>query len=290
MALIMRNSFGSILVFLALLHLSNTSRASETSVAKPQFKSVIYIVLENTNYKNALKQPFLSKLTKLGALFTQCRAEAHPSQPNYIAMIAGDTLGVRGDGEANLEGNQLGDLLNKKGLTWKAYAEDYPGNCFLGMTSGKYARKHVPFLSFKSVQNSASECAKVVNANEFAKDLSNQKLPNLSYYVPNLNHDGHDTNITVADQWLSQTFGDKIADPNFMKDTLIVITFDESELFFSSSNQIYTVFVGANVTPGATVTSPTSHYSILKTIEDNFALGDLGRNDAKTPSVLGIWR
>ncbi len=257
--------------------------------AEPNFKRVIMVVLENTKYKNALIQPFLAKLTEQGALLNNCHAEWHPSQPNYVAMIAGSRMGVWNDKTVDINGTHLGNLLNEKGISWKVYAEDYPGNCFLGKKAGKYVRRHVPFLNFKNVQSNPEECAKIVNAEEFNKDVSNDALPSFSLYVPNLDHDGHDTNVAVADRWMSQTFGDKFSNPEFMKDTLFVVTFDESNLL-SLKNQIFTVFVGANVIPGSIVPERTSHYSILKTIEDGFQLGSLGRRDSTTPSVQHIWR
>jgi hypothetical protein len=253
------------------------------------FKRAIIVVLENTNYDVAIQQPIFAKLASEGSLFTQFMAEGHPSQPNYIAMIAGDTLGVRNDSPVNLNANHLGNLLTAKGLDWKLYAEDLPSNCFLGTTSGKYARKHVPFLSFLNVQQNPAECAKVVNASEFQKDLANNKVPAFSMYIPNLDNDGHDTGADYAAQWFSNAFGGVLSNSKFMKDTLIIVTFDESEKILQK-NQVYTVMLGANVIPGSKVDTLTSHYSVLRTIEDNFSLGNLGKNDAQATSVKGIWQ
>ena len=47
-------------------------------------------VLENENAGDALEQPFLKRLAERGAYFTAWSAITHPSQPNYIAMTAGD--------------------------------------------------------------------------------------------------------------------------------------------------------------------------------------------------------
>src|SRR5471030_910061 len=104
--------------------------ASAASPTLPSFKKAMVIVLENTDYDEALKQSFLSSLLKQGAGFTHYLAVTHPSQPNYIAMIAGDTIGVSEDSNVDLKGKNLADLLEAKGLSWKVYAEDYPGNCY----------------------------------------------------------------------------------------------------------------------------------------------------------------
>src|ERR1700676_4302528 len=155
--------------FPALLATSSSGASLEPATAtvsplrpdEPQAK-IMMVVLENTNYDAALHQPFLAALAKRGALLANFTAEAHPSQPNYIALISGATHGVTSDANVSLEGRQIGDLLEAKGLQWKAYAEGYPGNCFLGTEHGTYVRKHLPFLSFKSVQNDQQRCARIV--------------------------------------------------------------------------------------------------------------------------------
>jgi hypothetical protein len=253
------------------------------------FKKVLVIVLENTDYQVALKQPFLARLIQQGAVFKNFSSETHPSLPNYIAMISGDTMGIRDDDDYVLKVDHLGNLLEKKGLTWKNYAEDYPGNCFQGSTHALFARKHVPFLSFQNVLNNPQECANVVNSSQFQKDVDAATLPTFSMYVPNLNNDGHDTDTAFADRWLKKEFGEKLTDPGFLKNLLVVITFDES-LDYRGPNQILTIFLGSGVQPGSVVTSPTNHYDVLRTIEDNFGLGNLGRGDAKAKSITGIWK
>jgi hypothetical protein len=255
----------------------------------PAFKKVLLIVLENTDYSHASKQPFLKNLISRGTVFMNFLAESHPSLPNYIAMIAGDTMGIRDDGAYSLKGDHLGSLLEKKGLSWKAYAEDYPGNCFLGDFQGPFARKHVAFLNFENVLKSPKECANVVNASQFKSDADSGNLPTFSMYTPNLNNDGHDTNATYADRWLLKEFGEKLLDPKFTKDLLVVITFDES-LKYSGPNRILTLFLGSNVIPGSIVTAKTNHYDVLRTIEDTFQLGNLGRGDATASSITGIWK
>src|SRR5262249_14553542 len=154
-----------------------------------------------------------------------------------------------------LDALHIGDLLDSKGLAWKSYAEDYPGNCFLA-GSGDYARKHEPFISFRSVQSNSLQCAKIVPATQFWTDAAANKLPAYSFYVPNQKNDGHDTGVGFADNWLKNTFGPMMSDPNVLKDTLFIVTFDED-----SGNNVYTVFVGAAVKPGFLSNVTYTHYS-----------------------------
>ncbi|MGZ3697455.1 MAG: alkaline phosphatase family protein [Bdellovibrionota bacterium] len=253
------------------------------------FKKVMTVVLENTNYDEAVAQPFLSSLVAHGALLSEFLAEAHPSQPNYIAMISGSTHGVVADGTVNVDARHIGDLLEAKGLQWKVYAEKFPGNCFLGATSGKYARKHIPFISFKNVQSDPKRCARIVEASALQKDVSAGTLPDYSLYIPDLNNDGHDTGPAYADKFLSGFFGPLLQNPAFTKDLLLVVTFDESESYLGP-NHIFTVLYGDGVTQGVESRLTLNHYSLMKMIEDEFSLGNLGQSDASAATVAGIWR
>lgn len=156
-----------------------------------------------------------------------------------------------------------------------------------GATRGNYARKHNPFISFTNVSKSPSRCSNIVDATEFDRDSSANSLPEFSLYVPNIKNDGHDTGVDFAGNWLSLKFGSLLADPTFMKDTLFVITFDENE--GKGVNQVFTVFLGGSVRPGVRNSTPLTHSSILRLIEDEFNLGTLGRGDQSSGIIDGIW-
>lgn len=123
---------------------------------RPENAKVVLVVLENKNADSALNKkelPFLWKVAHEGAFLSRYYGVAHPSLPNYIALVSGSTDGVRGDFETTLNRKHLGRRLTKEGRTWKVYAESYPsGKSDLRMRIGPYARKHVPFLSFVDVQ------------------------------------------------------------------------------------------------------------------------------------------
>jgi phospholipase C len=276
---------------LALTSLLATPAFADPAPGK-LFQHMVVVVLENTNYDEAMQQPFMASLAQKGALLSNFQAESHPSQPNYIAMVSGSTQGVNGDGNVNLAARHLGDLLEEKGYDWKAYAEGYPGNCFLGAKSGKYARKHVPFLSFRNVQGDAARCAKVVNARQFDADVAAGSLPAFSFYAPDLDNDGHDTGAAYADRWLRTRFEHLLTTPSFAADTLFVLTFDENDDMFgeSSSNQVFTALVGPMVRGGSNLSDSLNHYSLLRLAEDNWSLDHLTRGDGEANPIVGIWQ
>lgn len=252
------------------------------------FNRAIFVVLENTNYSSAIKQPFLKYLADNGALFSNFMAVTHPSQGNYVALTSGALNGVLSDSTYDLNVVNIVDLLEAKGLTWKIYAEDYPGRCFTGASNKDYVRKHNPFISYINIQKNPTRCANIVDAAEFDRDATSGTLPNYVFYVPNLVNDGHNTNSTYADKWYSQKFSTYINNPQFMADTVLITAFDESENLFGR-NQIYTSIYGPNVKP-QTVTARLNLYSLLHLVESNWDLGNLGKQDATATPMPNIWR
>jgi hypothetical protein len=263
--------------------------APASAVPTPGFKKVFIVVLENTDAPEALKQPFMKKLTSQGAYLGEFYAEGRPSQPNYIAMVAGSTLGVSSNANVDLPQSHIGDLLEAKGKSWKTYAEGFPGNCFLGATQGRYARKHEPFISFKNIQSNPQRCARIVDTAQFASDASAGKIADYSLFIPNLDNDGHDTGVAYADQWLERTFGALLKDRSFMQDMLFVVTFDEGNPS-NPKNQIFTVLVGDSVIPGKVDNKRYTFHSLTRTIEDQFALGSLGLNDKTATPITDVWK
>ena len=271
-----------------LLLTSLFSQLSFAGLTAPHFSKIIYIVFENEDQSSVISNSYFKSLADKGVNFTNMKAETHPSQGNYIAMVAGDTHGISNDFNVDINVPHLGDLLENKNKTWKTYAEGYPGNCYTDSSSGKYVRKHVPFLSFVNVTNDANRCAKIVSEKTFFSDWKSGKLPDFSMYVPDLDNDGHDTHIDYAANWLKKNFAAAFNDPVMMKDVLVVITYDESSYF--GGNKIYNVLLGPMVKEGTSNGTAHTHYSLLKMIEDEWSLGSLNRLDASAPKMLGIWK
>lgn len=172
----------------------------------------------------------------------------------------------------------------------------YPNGTFPG-EGDVFARKHVPFLSFPSIVNNPKHperAANIVDGSQFETDLAAGNLPNYSWFTPNLINDGH--NLTAEQQQTDP--GDSDRHPNieniasflevflsddplskFPAETLIVITFDEAYPYHDPYG-VYTLLIGDMLEAGTTVTTPCNHYTLLRSVEVNFGLGDLGRNDA----------
>ena len=154
------------------------------------------IVLENTNFDRASLTQYLGRtLRSKGRLLNNYHATTHPSQPNYISMVAGDLLGVNSNNDYNLEGDTIAHLLERKGITWKTYQERLPEPCWKGSyaDNNKYGRKHNPFISFTTIQNNPTMCNKIVNAHQLNADIASFSVPQYVFYTPDQDNDGHDT-------------------------------------------------------------------------------------------------
>ena len=272
-------------VIIALMF-SATSFAAEVRRGK-HFDHIVTIILENTTYGTAMKNPYLAALAQRGTFFKKYYGVFHPSYPNYLALVAGNFFWTWLDTQKTIDEPTIADLLEDRGYTWKSYAEDYPGNCFLGTTQGKYARRHVPLLSFKAIQQNPERCGRVVNATEFAQDWAANTLPNYSFFTPNNNDNGHDTNVATSSKWLHDFLEPLLADAERMKNTMFFVTFDESDTIFT--NHVYALALGPMVKTGLTARRGYNHYSQLKMVEDNFGLDNLGVGDDFADSMDQIF-
>jgi len=257
---------------------------NDALVSGKWFDRIFIIMFENQAYEDVINDSNFLKFANAGLSFQNYYAITHPSQPNYIAQVAGSTLVVNSDGVYNLQGLSVVDLLEQRGVTWTAYIESYPGNCFTGATTsdGLYARKHNPFISFVNIQRNASRCANIVNANRLDSDLASGNLAQYMYYTPNMQNDGHNTGISFAGNYLNTLFSPRLS--KFPARTLLLITWDEDN--HQHGNHIYTVALGSTITAGTKSNTRLTHYSLLRTVEDNWGLGNLGRNDTTANTMF----
>ncbi|MBX7231218.1 MAG: alkaline phosphatase family protein [Bdellovibrionales bacterium] len=259
-----------------LLQFSPTSLHAEENlplVKGKYFQRILFVVFENTNYDKALKQPFFNSLAKNGVLFSNFHAIIHPSQGNYIALTSGDGS-INHDNNVDLDLKNIVDLLEGQKISWKVYAEGFPGNCFAGAKMGRYVRKHNPFISYNNVRNNPKRCENIVDATHFTKDVT-KNLPQYSFYIPDLDNDGHDTGVKYADQWYNEKFSNYFNNKTLMKDTLIVTLFDESSRGPNDTNQIFVSFNGGNIKPGVVLKEKFDTFSLLKMVQENWNLGSL---------------
>ena len=270
----------------------------------PEFQYIVTIVFENKEFGTVVaspKMPYFNQLAQSYTLLTQLYAVTHPSLPNYLAMISGDTMGVTFDCYNCLwAAPTLPDLIEASGRTWKTYQEDMPSPCYSEPEYGNYAIKHNPFLYFKAIRLDEARCARsVVPLTQLPLDIAAGQLPNYIFITPNLCNDAHDCGIDVADSWLKtmviplQAALDATGQPY-----LIILTWDEGQgdhsccgLPPSAGGRIATILISPQVKNGFQDPTPYTLYSLLKTEEEAWHLQYLGHSaEADNLLITAPWK
>lgn len=278
---------------IAVMVLLPTSVAAQ---ALPRPDHVVIVIEENKSFQQIIgkpEAPYINSLVSRGALLTSFFALRHPSQSNYILLFSGDRQGVKGDeclsGHPLFTAPSLGGELIKKGLSFKGYSETIPKVGSTVCTSGKYARKHSPWINFADVPPQVS-----LPFSDFPSDF--EKLPTLAIVIPNLDNDMHDGSILTGDKWLKKKL-DSYAKWAESHNSLLIVTWDEDNNhcdFFQPcdtkppKNRIATILVGEMIKQGL-YDKKYTHLDLLRTLEDMYELPRLGASkNAKV--ITDVWK
>jgi phosphatidylinositol-3-phosphatase len=258
----------------------------------PQFSHAVVVLFENKGFSRILEgseAPTFKALAHRYALLTNYQGVAHPSLPNYLALVSGSTHGISSDcSDCIVDGLSLADTLDRRGLSWRAYAEGIPKPGSNVASDGRYVKRHVPFLYFEDVQNDATRMKRVVPLDEFSRDLADNRLPTFSLVIPGLCHDMHDCPVAEGDAWL-RTFSEPLLKSPAFRAGVLFILFDESGEGGSNGGHVPAIVAGPTVRPGSTDAAPLTHYSALRTFEEAWNLELLGAS-AEAPPITTIWR
>ncbi|MGG1556467.1 alkaline phosphatase family protein [Paenibacillus ferrarius] len=259
---------------------------TQSKVTVPAFEGskpdhVVIVVEENHSYETLIGNraaPYINALTKQGAFFTHSYAVAHPSQPNYFVLFSGSNQGVKDDSCGHsFKSPNLASELVQAGFSFAGYSEDLPSIGSAVCTNHQYGRKHSPWVSFSNIAKESN-----LPFSQFPTDYN--KLPTVSFVIPNLNNDMHDGTILSADDWLKTNIGPYVSWAQ-NHNSLLIITWDEDDS--SKDNHIPTIFVGAMVKP-VTIDQRITHLNVLRTVEDLYHLPYLGAT-ADVSAIQGIW-
>ncbi|KAK8254111.1 phosphoesterase-like protein [Phyllosticta capitalensis] len=266
------------------------ARNTTSWVPGKAFDRIAIIWLENTDYDKAIGDPNLAWLAAQGITLDSYHAVTHPSQPNYLASISGDYQGMNHDELSNFPSNvsTVLDLLEAQDVSWGEYQEDMPYTGYTGFEyvnqvngANDYVRKHNPAVSFENVNLHEERLANIKNTTLFWEDLEADALPQWMFITPNMTSDGHDSSVTVAGAWTRTFLEPLLNNTKFMKNTLVIVTFDENETY-TIQNRVLAILLGDAVPAelvGTTDSNFYDHYSEIATVEANWGLDTLGRFD-----------
>jgi hypothetical protein len=267
-------------------------KVAPASVHVPAFRRVVVVVFENkdaTSIAGNADAPTFNGLARRYATMTNYDAVGHPSLPNYLALVSGSAHGIRSDcTDCVVRGRSLADTLSAAGKTWKTYAEDLPYPGFTGGSSGRYAKKHDPFLYFGDVARSRARRDRVVPFTRLRHDLAAHELPDFSLLIPNLCNDMHDCSVATGDAWLKAHVV-PLLHSRALRDGAVFVVFDEGATDTGGGGRIEALALGPTVRRGSRFTRETNHYGLLRTIEDAWHLPRLGYSRKGTP-IGGIWK
>jgi hypothetical protein len=242
--------------------------------------SVFTIVMENKSYGDILGNgaaPYLNQLIKTSAVAAGYHdSYVHPSEPNYIWMVAGENFGILNDDDPNASNvitstSHLADQLERAGLTWKSYQESMGAAC--GLTShGTYAVKHNPFVYFQDVNGwdgskfaPGARCAEhVVDYTQLATDVASGQVPDYVFITPNLKHDMHDGSIAAGDAWLAAEVPKILASDAYKNGGALFILWDEGS---SQADDPPFIAVSPNAKAGFVSTASYDTSSFLLTVQ-----------------------
>ncbi len=258
------------------------------------WQHVVWIVMENKGFSQIIgsaNAPYINSLASQCSLATNFVAEAHPSLPNYIAMVSGSTQGITDDSGPSSHPLSVPSIFSQLGSGgWRSLEESMPSNCSKS-DSGTYAPRHNPAVYFTDV---ASQCA--------SQDVPLGSTPDISakftFITPNLCNDMHScpsqsdgaTETRTGDTWLSTFVPKLLATSEYQAgNTVVVLTWDEDDYSSSNGNHIATIVISPSTPAGAQISTRYDHYSLLRTTEDLLGLPAIG-NAASASSMAADFR
>jgi phospholipase C len=261
--------------------------ASTPSAPLPSFKHIFVVVLENRSYDQVAgssQASYLNTLARQYGLAANYYGVRHPSLPNYLALLGGDTFGITSDcTDCFVDQPNLVDQLETAGKSWKGYMEAMPSPCFVGDAPPLYRQKHNPFIYFDDVRNDPARCARIVPFTQLAADLQANALPDFVWITPDMCNDGHDCPLSASDAWLQTWVPQILQSPAWQDGGALFITYDEGEkadgacCTYGEGGRIAMLVIAPQGKTGYTSQVAYDHYSLLRTIEQAWGLPLLGK-------------
>jgi phosphatidylinositol-3-phosphatase len=291
------------------------------------FDYVVLIIMENHSLCSIVGSivigcaasniaPYETELAQSYTLATNYTALAHPSPPNYVALIGGSTFNMSSEcfpgypcGSDHLccpiNATNLVDNFDRAGLTWKGYAEDYKGGCQPG-------GDQLPFNYFWDILHNATRCQNLLSAE---KGYSLNMTGNPTIFLNALGSTETASNFmwlspSPCDQWHHLCSGSGVTNqgdyylstlvPRILDSTIfttqraaLFVLYDEGNFHDTCPSGrgdcVYAVWTGPQVKKGYICSTRYSHYSFLATLELNWGLENLTANDGSASPMTNLF-
>jgi hypothetical protein len=201
---------------------------------------------------------------------------------------------------------------NKPAVTCRHPSLNGQDNTQSAEVGDQYAARHNPFVYFHSIIE-FNTCEKnVVDLTHLRGDLKHERTtPNYAFITPNLCNDGHDApcvngkpgGLKSADAFLKRRVPAILHSPAYQNRGLLMVLFDEADpgpggdadataccdeqpgpntpnpggpTIGPGGGKVGAVMLSPCIKPGTVNRTPYNHYSMLRSVEDNFGLSHLG--------------
>jgi PKD repeat protein len=259
--------------------------------------------MENNGYCEVITScggsgPYQTSLASTYGLAGTCQSDSscstggytaidHPSEGNYVQLIAGNDYGFTSDCgycPARTSALNIIDRIEASGRTWDAW---YEGGSGSGTCSANPPRggDHYAFITFSDIQTNPARCSHLLSTTasadtEFLSELNSATPANYIWLTPNDSNNCHDTAMSFCDNYL-KTLVPKILSSTLFttKKAALWIQYDEGNSNYPN-DFIYGSWSGPVVKSGYVGTGSYNHYSYLKTLEMVWGLSSLTSNDA----------
>jgi hypothetical protein len=296
----------------------------------PRFGHVFLIVGENTSFRQVSPRnaPYLSgTVIPHGAWLTNYHGLTDGSLGDYAAMVSGqfvrceqnnDFSFTNGDVPGQIACHQSVDnlfhQLDGSGIPWQEWTESATNSCDMfdhGTTwsHNLFVSHHSPALYFDDIQANhgsedvtpSPECRQKVlptgttgpnDMSVFDAALAAGTVARFNMVIPNDCENGHDrcgthNAVHQFDDFVAREVPKIQASREFGTDGLIVVVWDEG----SDADPLHVgaALLGPQVKP-STSAAKFDHYSLLRTLEDGFAITRHLAHAAHAHAFTGLWR
>ncbi len=207
-------------------------------------KTVFLVLMENQDWASVISNkycPYINSTLLPASSYARqyySPPSLHPSEANYLWLMAGTNFGIRDDQLPSVNHqsstNTLFQLLDRRGISWKCYAEEVTGTNVPAVNTGQFVARHVPFVFFDSVRtNLAYSTNHIRPFEELASDLANESVPRFCFLAPNLTNDMHNLSpgspsaMKQGDDWLARVFPNIFSSSAYTNDGAVFLTWDE---------------------------------------------------------------
>jgi hypothetical protein len=300
------------------------SRAA-TTVPPLQHVFVVVLENQDYNTVMAPASPatYIKQLAADNTLLSQYYGVGHVSLTNYIGMTDGELpdADTRVDCIPKYcvrDERNIADQLEEKGKSWMAYMGSMLVPCqhppLVGAPDpyqSPYATRHNPFVYYKNIVDNQARC----EAHDVPYDQASFEtmlrddvaVPNYALVVPDNCDNSHDPvcfeppglpesgGLRKADEWARSHLPKIIEYVNSHAGSVLIVTFDEATTTDHTDccgrpqdvggGHIVTIAIGQDVRDNYVDGTGYNHYSLLRTIEDGFGLGEYLGEAAKLEIV-----